>query len=420
MKNLICLILVCLIGSINAQGITNTLGTNDMSSWFDVQNSDGTTPLCRIYGDGWTAFGLDTPLHPFHVEANHYDATAADYYQPVGFFNNTVQDKDGVGVTGFCNNTDFWGVGVYGRGGWVGVRGVAISTSLTKSSSLLGDHKDYNGVYGYGSSIVGLTRGVKGYGYKGYRVYGGYFYGGYATDRSYGVRGEADGAPINYGVYGYGSVAATDGSSYGVFGHAAGANATNIGVYGSASGATGTDWAIWAQGNVNVTGDLTTSTGTYKIDHPLDPENQYLSHSSVESSDMMNIYNGNIELNYAGEAEIELPDWLEALNSDFRYQLTAIGAPGPNLYVAQEVSGNTFRVAGGKSGMKVSWQITGIRNDAYAKANPIKVEEYKATSDIGKYLHPEAFGMAKSQGINIEPTIKNEMLAKENDRRGRK
>ncbi|NHZ85270.1 MAG: hypothetical protein GWP19_05250, partial [Planctomycetia bacterium] len=121
-----------------------------------------------------------------------------------------------------------------------------------------------------------------------------------------------------------------------------------------------------------------------------------------------------------GEAEIELPDWLEALNSDFRYQLTAIGTPGPNLYVAQEISGNTFRVAGGEPGMKVSWQITGIRKDAYANANRIKVEEYKATKDMGKYLNPEAFGMAKSQGINVEPTIKNKMLAKEDNRRERK
>jgi len=405
MRKLLCLIFLGLIGSTSAQGITHTLGTNDNTSWFDIQNSDGTTPLCRIYGDGWAAFGLDTPDYPFHVTSNYYN----DWLEPTGFFNNTVLDLDGVGLMGQCYNTQWYGVGLYGLGGWCGVRGVSIVEGSTD--------EDYNGVYGYAEAGDGLPRGVKGYGNMGYRSYGGYFEGHDATDRSYGARGFADGAPMNYGIYGYGSVATTDGNSYGVFGHAAGENATNYGVYGYAGEAT-TNWAGWFHGNVNVTGALTTSTATYKIDHPLDPENQYLSHSSVESSDMMNIYNGNSELNYAGEAEIELPDWFNALNSEFRYQLTAIGAPGPNLYVAEELNGNTFRVAGGAPGMKVSWQITGIRNDANAKANPIKVEEYKATSDIGKYLHPEAFGMAKSQGINSDPiTQEKHKLSKDKMKR---
>ncbi|NHZ85844.1 MAG: hypothetical protein GWP19_08180 [Planctomycetia bacterium] len=412
MKKLICLIFLGLFTFLNAQGITNTLGTNDNTSWFDVQNSDGTTPLLRIYGDGWTAFGLETPEYPFHVEANRYDDDAGVWLQPTGFFNNTVMERDGVGVFGQCDNTDFFGVGVLGQGGWVGVRGRVISSG--------NDNKlDYNGVYGYAESVGGFTRGVKGYGDSGYRVYGGYFYGGYATDRSFGVYGQGEESPLNYGGYFTANDAAPTGWNCGVYADATTATAINYGGYFFADGAT-TNWAGWFQGNVNVTGDLTTSTATYKIDHPLDPQNKYLSHSSVESSDMMNIYNGNTELNYAGEAKIVLPEWLEALNSDFRYQLTAIGAPAPNLYVAQEVSGNTFRVAGGEPGMKVSWQITGIRKDAYAVANRVKVEEYKAAKDIGKYLNPEVFGMPKSKQINNEPTLKNEMLAKENNRRERR
>ena len=39
---------------------------------------------------------------------------------------------------------------------------------------------------------------------------------------------------------------------------------------------------------------LSKSIGTFKIDHPLDPANKYLSHSFVELPDMMNIYNGNV------------------------------------------------------------------------------------------------------------------------------
>src|SRR5882762_7360391 len=121
-------------------------------------------------------------------------------------------------------------------------------------------------------------------------------------------------------------------------------------------------------GNVNVIGTLSKSAGGFKIDDPLDPANKYLTHSFVESPDMMNIYNGTVLLDGSGEAWVVLPTWFEALNRDFRYQLTAIGAPSPNLYIAVEVTGNRFQIAGGRPGAKVSWQVTGVRHDAYAEA----------------------------------------------------
>jgi hypothetical protein len=43
-------------------------------------------------------------------------------------------------------------------------------------------------------------------------------------------------------------------------------------------------------GNLGVTGTVSKGGGSFKIDHPLDPENKYLSHSFVESPDMKNIY----------------------------------------------------------------------------------------------------------------------------------
>jgi hypothetical protein len=119
----------------------------------------------------------------------------------------------------------------------------------------------------------------------------------------------------------------------------------------------------------------------------------------VESPDMMNIYNGNVTLDTNGGAWVELPAWFESLNRDFRYQLTAIGAPGPNLYVAQEIAGNRFQIAGGQPGLKVSWQVTGIRRDAYAEANRIRVEEEKPPEEQGTYLHPEAFGKPETKGL---------------------
>ena len=152
-------------------------------------------------------------------------------------------------------------------------------------------------------------------------------------------------------------------------------------------------------GNLSVTGNLTKGSGSFKIDHPLDPANKYLEHSFVESPDMMNIYNGVIVLDSKGKASVSLPEYFQALNTDFRYQLTAIGAPGPNLYVAEEISGNRFSIAGGKAGAKVSWQVTGVRQDAYAKAHRIKVEEDKPAQERGRYLHPELFGATEKEAI---------------------
>ena len=158
-------------------------------------------------------------------------------------------------------------------------------------------------------------------------------------------------------------------------------------------------FTVDSSGNTWMSGNLSKAGGSFKIDHPLDPADKYLSHSFVESPDMMNIYNGVITLDAKGEAWVALPEWFEALNSDFRYQLTAIGRPQPRLYIAQEISANRFKIAGGKSGAKVSWQVTGIRQDAYARAHRIRVEEEKPAAAKGFYLHPELFGQPATRGI---------------------
>jgi hypothetical protein len=173
-------------------------------------------------------------------------------------------------------------------------------------------------------------------------------------------------------------------------------------------------YAAYLDGEVTVNGRLIKRAGSFKIDHPLDPANKYLSHSFVESPDMKNVYDGVVVLDNKGEAEIELTDWFGALNKDFRYQLTAIGAPGPNLHIAEEISDGVtncsssnnknnnshFKIAGGTSGMKVSWQVTGIRKDPYAKAHPIQIEEDKPDKERGYYIYPDLYGKAAQKGIS--------------------
>jgi hypothetical protein len=106
---------------------------------------------------------------------------------------------------------------------------------------------------------------------------------------------------------------------------------------------------------------------------------------------MMNIYNGNVTTDAGGLATVELPDYFEALNRDFRYQLTVIGQLAQAI-VAQEIENNRFVIQTDKPKVKVSWQVTGIRHDAYANAHRIQVEEDKPEAERGTYLHPELFG----------------------------
>jgi hypothetical protein len=150
--------------------------------------------------------------------------------------------------------------------------------------------------------------------------------------------------------------------------------------------ATSTDLTWVAPGNLNVVGKLTKGSGTFAIDHPLDPTNKYLYHSFVESPDMMNVYNGNATTDQHGLAVVTLPSYFEALNKDFRYQLTPMGSFA-QATVAKEVHDNQFTIRTNKPGIKVSWQVTGVRHDAFAEQNPIHVEEEKAPRDRGYYMH---------------------------------
>jgi hypothetical protein len=163
-------------------------------------------------------------------------------------------------------------------------------------------------------------------------------------------------------------------------------------------------------GNLNVKGKLTKGSGSFKIDHPLDPANRYLSHSFVESPDMMNVYNGNITTDRHGVATVTLPDYFEALNGDFRYQLTVIGQFAQAI-VARKIAGNRFVIRTSRPNVEVSWQVTGIRHDAYANQYRIPVEEDKSVGERGYYLHPEAFGQPESKSISAALAASHEVVA---------
>jgi len=95
---------------------------------------------------------------------------------------------------------------------------------------------------------------------------------------------------------------------------------------------------------------------------------------------------------------VTLPNWVEALNEDFRYQLTPIGGAAA-VHVAQEVSQDRFTIAGGSPGLKVSWQLVGRRKDSWAQAPPLVVEQEKPARDRGLYRHPELVGQGADKGM---------------------
>jgi hypothetical protein len=327
--------------------------------------------------------------------------SGADY----GVYGTTVS-PNGISVYGLATTGTGVGGVTSGPAGY-GVYGDNLATT-GNAFGVFGESASSAGyaVYGTNSAttgpaygIFGTTASTAGVGALGtataasgstYGVYGstvspaGISVYGTATSGT-GVAGGSSGSS-GYGVYG--ENAATTGNAIGVYGNTLSPAGIGVSANATAGGtallaiATGGGMAAQFTGPVKITGNLTvTGTvskggGSFRIDHPLDPEHKYLYHSFVESPDMMNIYNGVVTLSRRGDAVVPLPEWFEALNRDFRYQLTCIGGFAP-VYVASEVSGNQFKIGGGKPGMKISWQVTGIRKDAFANEHRIPVEESK-------------------------------------------
>jgi hypothetical protein len=245
-------------------------------------------------------------------------------------------------------------------------------------TAISGESETDTGVFG---ASYGQLPGVSAYSASGHGVSAqGALSGvnGASFESSPGVWGSSSSGAGVYGESEFGD---------GVFGEASADNKS--GVWGKNTNDAG--YAGYFNGNVEVNGTFSKSGGSFKIDHPLEPENRYLQHSFVESPDMMNVYNGNVVLDEDGDAWVELPEWFEALNGEYRYQLTCVGGFAP-VYIAEEIEDNRFKIAGGSPGLKVSWQVTGIRQDPWANAHRIQVEEWKPGIEIGTYLHPVEWG----------------------------
>lgn len=381
-------------------GSSNSTTTNAMG----VSGYEAATKG-QVYGVN--GYIVSTTTNAAGVNGNA-GATTGQVYGVNGYTTSTGTNAAGVngyegaasgqvfGVSGSTNSTTDYAAGISGyEGATTGiVAGIAGGTASTTTGA--------SGVRGSANATTGNVYGVSGYtpSTAGVGVLGtAYASSGNTT----GVDGSTV-SPNGIGTFGHstsasggtgiqGQTESTSGGAAGIFVAHGGGGLILSGLAGSnyvgkfSVDASGNGFYA---GNLNVTGKLTKGSGSFKIDHPLDPANKYLSHSFVESPDMMNVYNGNITTDRHGLATVKLPDYFEALNGDFRYQLTVIGQFAQAI-VKREIANNRFTIKTNKPLVKVSWQVTGIRHDAYANQYRIPVEEEKASGEQGYYLHPEVF-----------------------------
>jgi len=319
--------------------------------------------------------------------------------------NATVNGSLGAGpITATSSSSG--GTGVYANAGSstasngviaYGATGVAGYTTVAGSIAVFGNGGNStgsNGVVGYGATGVAGNSTITG------------SYGTYGSG-STGVWGNSTGTGANVGVLGLGATGVQGvGDTWGVLGQSSSTSGSGGGFSNSTTGDAlftynqSGGYAAFFDGDVDVDGNLSKAGGSFKIDHPLDPANKYLYHSFVESPDMMNIYNGNATTDEQGSAVVKLPEWFETLNRDFRYQLTVMGQFAQAI-VASKVANHQFTIKTDKPNVEVSWQVTGIRQDAWANAHRIPLEVAKAPADRGLYLHPELFGAPAEKNIGL-------------------
>ncbi len=339
-------------------------GTSGVETWFLGRSGQA------YFGD-YVGIGTTEPWAGLHVKGNEYPRSfvfiQSDSAQDAGI---RLYSGDTVKWHIFNSATDYDGLRIYNSSGAQTVffarqdnGNVGIGTDIP--SARLHVYQPM------GTAIAGIDGSTSNYGYVGYSSAGVL---GYSSNQS--------------AVHGYGY------TYRGVYGQ----SEFGVGVYGLSD----TDYAGYFFGPVHVTGALSKGSGTFLIDHPLDPENKLLSHSFVESPEDLLIYRGKVRLDASGQATVELPDYFPALTeeSGATVHLTSVGRPFPAGYDWN--AGGTGFTAYGEPGREVSWMVMADRDDPVIHQLRRPVEEDKGPDnklcDRGELLYPTAYGYPESMG----------------------
>ncbi len=353
-----------------AIGYNNTIYTPSSSTtWvaedrlFVIGNgSAGSSDALVMLKNGNTGLGISEPLYRFHAAGSIYASTSNWAIRGVktgttgtfpGVWGETESaSANASGIRGFVNNTasGAGSAGVYGKNfstinSNYGVFGEAVSTSG-------------RGVYGYASSGTGTTYGVYGHSVSGS---GSAIYGINTNNVGDGVIGDVSESYFGIAVWGIGPAGGGIGGMF--------------------------------TGDVDVSRNLYVSgMKNFMIDHPLDPANKTLLHFCIEGPEPYNLYRGTATLDESGSSWVTLPDYFHAINIDFSYQLTAVGAPMPDLHIGAPVSDGKFLVSGGAPGKQVCWEVTARRNDPWVRDNGFQTERPKPEDERGTYIYPKGYG----------------------------
>ena len=377
------------IGGYGVEGVANTTDGYGYGGYFSggYVGSDA-----YVYGatDGYDYYGsyneaYSTASSYMYGTYSDAESTNGANYGVVGSAYD-YGSGNSYGVYGSGSSSTGIGYGLYGIGSPVGGYGAASGTGIVFS--------EMGSVYGGIANVVGLQGEVTSSS------------GSNSTTWNDGVLGIATNpdAEICNGVAGFGTGGAI--WNVGLLGlsQSTGSDDYSIGVYGQdnandlSTTATVLNDAGYFYGDVDIIGSISKSSGTFKIDDPLDPANKYLYHSFVESPDMMNVYNGNVVTDAQGNATVTLPQYFQAENKDFKYQLTVIGQFAQAI-IGTKVNNNQFTIKTDKPNVEVSWQVTGVRNDPYANEHRVVAEVEKKGSEKGRYLFPQYYGQPVTMSI---------------------
>jgi hypothetical protein len=143
--------------------------------------------------------------------------------------------------------------------------------------------------------------------------------------------------------------------------------------------------SISSGGTVNVVGELTAGTKTFRIDHPLPSmtDTHTLSHASIEGPQADLMYRGSIDLQ-GGAATIDLDEAARMTSGTW-----AVLCRNPQVWVQNEtgwtqvrgsVSGSTLTISAQDSDCTdtVSWLVVAERNDSH-------YTDSKSTDDDGLF-----------------------------------
>ncbi|HNS12874.1 MAG TPA: hypothetical protein PKM97_09705 [Bacteroidia bacterium] len=396
---------------------------------------------------GNVGIGTSTPTHRLDVQ--HASPAPNTGILNVTATQSPLSYSDAYAVYG-ANDVDDWhGIGGVFRGGYQGVSGTVEPTGSQYYHGLYGStfggsgtnigafgYSDQVGVYGggtgsgtgrtsyYGSSFLecigvegsgqvnSTTNGIS-YGVVGTATSGGsknntgifgYARGAMGTNaRNWGVLGVSDDPTSATGLLGISDPGSAGSNGHGIEGDVL-SGADQVAIFGYTVGSTVADYAGYFLGNIYAT-SASSGIKAFKIDYPLDPENKYLIHSSVESNEMLNMYSGNITTDAQGYAVVLLPEYFETLNKDFRYQFTCINEFAQAI-VGEKIHNNQFTIRTDKPNVEVSWMVTGVRHDPLANKYRIQDLVDKPESEKGTYLTPELYGKTIEQATHKPSYLK--------------